>query len=154
MAKNNATPLSPLASKVAAANARREMLRAKGSQNVLPTTYYAPTIEQAENLLVALMSDADWSNEIRQEESSADTYFVFRKRNLGAGEQPTIIRCGYNIDVDDLVLTLTGTGLPSGFSMEEVKPQEVVIAGKASAKRKALAKADAKRAAFQSRLGF
>ena len=153
MAKST-NPQSMLATKIAAANERREALRAKGSANVLPTSYYAPTIEQAENLLVALMADADWSNEIAQEESSADTYFVFRKRNLGAGEQPSIIRCGYNIDVDDLVVTITGTALPHDFSLDGVKPQDVVTAGKASAKRKAMAKADAKRAAFQARLGF
>jgi hypothetical protein len=153
MAKNNATQ-SPFQSKVDAANARREALRAKGTANVLPTSYYAPTVEQAENLLVALIGDAHWTNEIAQEESSADTFYVFRKRNLAAGEQPTIVRCGYNIDVDDLVVTITGMGLPADFTLEDVKPQEAVTANKATAKRKAIAKADARRAAFQARLGF
>lgn len=152
--KTQPATLSPLAAKVAAANARREALRIKGSQNVLSTTYYAPTIEQAEALLVALMADADWSNEIKQEESSADTFFVFRKRNLGAGEQPTIIRCGYNLEADDLVVTMIGVSMPAGFSFEGVKSQEVIAAGKASAKRKLQAKVDAKRAEFQARLGF
>jgi hypothetical protein len=45
-------------------------------------------------------------------------------------------------------------GLPADFTLEGVKPQEAVTANKATAKRKAVAKADARRAAFQARLGF
>jgi hypothetical protein len=156
MAKNNdATPKYPmLSAKIEAANKRRETLKAMGTQNIAPTSYYSPTFEQAEELLVALMADADWSNELAQEESGKDTFFVFRKRNLAAGEQPTIIRCAFNLDVNDLVLTVTGTSIPSGFSLDGVKPQEAIAAEKATVKRKAAAKDDRKRAAFQARLGF
>lgn len=143
-----------LAAKVQAALARREALKAKGSANVVPTSYFAPTVDQAEALLVALIADPDWSNETKQEESSADTYFVFRKRNLAAGEQPTIIRVGYNELADDLVMTITGMAMPQGFVIADVKPQEVIAAEKASAKRKAEAKAANRRAEFLARLGF
>jgi hypothetical protein len=155
MAKNTANPnQSLLSSKIEAANARREALKGRGTANVLPTTYYAPTLEQVENLLVALFADADWRNEIEQEETSGNTVFVYRKRNLGAGEQPTIIRYGYSAQVEDIVLTLTGTALPTGFSLEDVKPHEVVAAEKANDKRKAAIKADKKRTEAFARLGF
>jgi hypothetical protein len=155
MAKNTANPnQSLLSSKIEAANARREALKGRGTANVLPTTYYAPTLEQVENLLVALFADADWRNEIEQEETSGNTVFVYRKRNLGAGEQPTIIRYGYSAQVEDVVLTLTGTALPTAFSLEDVKPHEVVAAEKANDKRKAAIKADKKRTEAFARLGF
>ncbi len=154
MSRNTQTTQSMLASKVAAANARREALKGKGSANVLPTTYYSPSPEQAENLLVALIADADWRNEIEQEETSGNVVFVFRKRNLSAGEQPTIVRYGYSAQVEDIVLTVTGNALPAGFSLDDVKPHEVVSAEKASDKRKAAIKADKKRAEAFARLGF
>lgn len=148
------TTQSLLSAKVEAANARREMLKGRGTENVLPTTYYAPTKPQVEELLVALVADADWRNEIEQEEASGNTVFVFRKRNLTVGEQPTIIRYGYSAQVEDIVLTITGTALPAGFSLDGVKPHEIVTAEKANDKRKASVKADKKRADAFARLGF
>jgi hypothetical protein len=145
---------SLLSAKVAAANARREALKGRGTANVLPTTYYAPTQPQVEEMLVALVADADWNNEIAQEEASGNTVFVFRKRNLTVGEQPTIIRYGYSAQVEDIVLTITGTSLPAGYSLEGVKLHEVVAAEKANDKRKAAVKAENKRAAAFARLGF
>jgi hypothetical protein len=145
---------SLLSAKVAAANARREALKGRGTANVLPTTYYAPTKAQVEDMLVALVADADWNNEIAQEEASGNTVFVFRKRNLTVGEQPTIIRYGYSAQVEDIVLTITGSSLPAGYSLEGVKLHEVVAAEKANDKRKAAVKAENKRAAAFARLGF
>ncbi len=145
---------SLLSAKVAAANARREALKGRGTANVLPTTYYAPTKAQVEDMLVALVADADWNNEIAQEEASGNTVFVFRKRNLTVGEQPTIIRYGYSAQVEDIVLTVTGSALPAGYSLEGVKLHEVVAAEKANDKRKAAVKAENKRAAAFARLGF
>ncbi|MBE7557315.1 MAG: hypothetical protein HS126_40275 [Anaerolineales bacterium] len=145
---------SLLSAKVAAANARREALKGRGTANVLPTTYYAPTKAQVEDMLVALVADADWNNEIAQEEASGNTVFVFRKRNLTVGEQPTIIRYGYSAQVEDIVLTVTGIALPAGYSLEGVKLHEVVAAEKANDKRKAAVKAENKRAAAFARLGF
>ncbi|NJN99622.1 MAG: hypothetical protein HC875_38740 [Anaerolineales bacterium] len=143
-----------LSAKVAAANARREALKGRGTANVLPTTYYAPTKAQVEDMLVALVADADWNNEIAQEEASGNTVFVFRKRNLTVGEQPTIIRYGYSAQVEDIVLTVTGTALPTGYSLDGVKLHEVVAAEKANDKRKATVKAENKRTAAFARLGF
>jgi hypothetical protein len=155
MAKNEQpSTQSLLSAKVAAANARREALKGRGAANVLPTTYYAPTVAQVEDMLVALVADADWTNEIAQEEASGNTVFVFRKRNLTVGEQPTIIRYGYSAQVEDIVLTITGTSLPAGYSLEGVKLHEVVAAEKANDKRKAAVKAENKRAAAFARLGF
>ncbi|MBE7473149.1 MAG: hypothetical protein DPW09_39050 [Anaerolineae bacterium] len=145
---------SLLSAKVAAAHARREALKGMGTANVLPTTYYAPTRPQTEDLLVALVADADWRNEIEQEEASGNTVFVFRKRNLTVGEQPTIIRYGYSAQVEDIVLTVTGAALPNGFSLDGVKPHEIVTAEKANDKRKAAVKADKKRADAFAKLGF
>ncbi|MBE7553162.1 MAG: hypothetical protein HS126_18995 [Anaerolineales bacterium] len=148
------TTQSLLSAKVAEANARREALKGKGAANVLPTTYYAPTIAQVEDLLVALTADADWRNEIEQEQTSGNVVFVFRKRNLTVGEQPTILRYGYSAQVEDIVLTITGSALPAGYSLEGVKLHEVVAAEKANDKRKAAVKAENKRAAAFARLGF
>lgn len=148
------TTQSLLSAKVEAANARREALKGRGTANVLPTTYYAPTKPQVEDMLVALVVDADWNNEIAQEEASGNTVFVFRKRNLTVGEQPTIIRYGYSAQVEDIVLTITGSALPAGYSLEGVKLHEVVAAEKANDKRKAAVKAENKRAAAFARLGF
>lgn len=145
---------SPLASKIAAANARREALKGKGSANVLPTTYFAPTPDQAEALLIALMADADWSNEITQEETSGNTVFVFRKRNLSAGEQPTIVRYAYNADIEDLLLTCIGQALPAGFDMSGFKAHDIATLMKEAAKRKEAAKAERKRSEAFARLGF
>ncbi|MCK6625543.1 MAG: hypothetical protein L6R45_10255 [Anaerolineae bacterium] len=145
---------SLLSAKVAAAHARRETLKGLGAANVLPTTYYAPTRAQTEDLLVALVADADWRNEIEQEEASGNTVFVFRKRNLTVGEQPTIIRYGYNAQVEDIVLTVTGAAMPAGFDISEVKPHEVVAAEKANDKRKAAVKSEKKRLEAFARLGF
>lgn len=145
---------SLLSAKVAAANARREALKGRGTANVLPTTYYAPTKAQTEDLLVTLVADADWNNEIAQEEASGNTVFVFRNRNLTVGEQPTIIRYGYSAQVEDIVLTITGSALPAGYNLEGVKLHEVVAAEKANDKRKAAVKAENKRAAAFARLGF
>ncbi|MCL4299531.1 MAG: hypothetical protein KJ077_27595 [Anaerolineae bacterium] len=149
-----ATTQSLLSAKVAAANARREALKGRGTANVLPTTYYAPTKAQVEDMLVAMVADADWNNEIAQEEASGNTVFVFRKRNLTVGEQPTIIRYGYSAQVEDIVLTITGSALPAGHSLEGVKLHEVVAAEKANDKRKAAVKAENKRTAAFARLGF
>ena len=80
--------------------------------------------------------------------------FVFRKRNLTVGEQPTIIRYGYSAQVEDIVLTVTGTAMPAGYSLEGVKLHEVVAAEKANDKRKATIKVENKRAAAFARLGF
>jgi hypothetical protein len=154
MARTTDSTQNLLSSKIAAANARREALKGRGMANVLPTTYYAPTKPQVEELLVALVADADWRNEIEQEETSGNTVFVFRKRNLTVGEQPTIIRYGYSAQVEDIVLTMTGTALPQGFSLESVKLHEIVSAEKANDKRKASVKADKKRADAFARLGF
>jgi hypothetical protein len=154
MARTTDSTQNLLSSKIAAANARREALKGRGMANVLPTSYYAPTKAQVEELLVALVADADWRNEIEQEEASGNTVFVFRKRNLTVGEQPTIIRYGYSAQVEDIVLTMTGTALPAGFSLEGVKPHEIVTAEKANDKRKAAVKADKKRADAFTRLGF
>ena len=107
-----------------------------------------------EELFIPLIADADWNNEIAQEEASGNTVFVFRNRNLTVGEQPTIICHRYSAQVEDIVLTQTGTALPAGFSMEGVKPHEIVAAEKANDKRKAAVKADNKRAAAFARLGF
>lgn len=145
---------SLLSAKVAAAHARREQLKGMGTANVLPTSYYAPTKAQVEDMLVALVADADWNNEIAQKEASGNTVFVFRKRNLTVGEQPTIIRYGYSAQVEDIVLTLTGTALPNGFSLEGVKPHEIVTAEKANDKWKSAVKADKKRTDAFARLGF
>ncbi|GIK43789.1 MAG: hypothetical protein BroJett011_76220 [Chloroflexota bacterium] len=155
MAKNEQpSTQSLLSAKVAAANARRESLKGRGAANVLPTTYYAPTVPQTEDLLVALVADADWTNEIAQEEASGNTVFVFRKRNLTVGEQPTIVRYGYSAQVEDIVLTITGSALPANYSLDGVKLHEVVAAEKANDKRKAAVKAENKRAAAFARLGF
>ncbi|HXV42461.1 MAG TPA: hypothetical protein VEC96_05330 [Anaerolineae bacterium] len=154
MARTTDSTQNLLSSKIAAANARRDALKGRGMANVLPTTYYAPAKPQVEELLVALVADADWRNEIEQEEASGNTVFVFRKRNLTVGEQPTIIRYGYSAQVEDIVLTMTGTALPAGFSLEGVKPHEIVTAEKANDKRKAAVKADKKRADAFARLGF
>jgi hypothetical protein len=154
MARSTDSTQNLLSSKIAAANARREALKGRGMANVLPTSYYAPTKPQVEELLVALVADADWRNEIEQEEASGNTVFVFRKRNLTVGEQPTIIRYGYSAQVEDIVLTMTGTALPQGFSLEGVKPHEIVTAEKANDKRKAVVKADKKRTDAFARLGF
>lgn len=143
-----------LRSKIEAANGRRESLKARGMQNVLPTNYYAPTPVQVENLVIALVADADWRNETEQEESSANVVFVFRKRNLGAGEQPTILRYGYNPVVNAVVLTVTGSAMPAGFSLDGIAPHEVIAAEKANAKRKATAKADKARSEAFTALGF
>jgi hypothetical protein len=154
MKRTEESTQSLLSAKVAAANARREALKGRGTANVLPTTYYAPTKAQVEDMLVALVADADWNNEIAQEEASGNTVFVFRKRNLTVGEQPTIIRYGYSAQVEDIVLTITGTAVPAGYSLEGVKLHEVVAAEKANDKRKAAVKAENKRAAAFARLGF
>jgi hypothetical protein len=154
MKRTESTQTELLSAKVAAANARREALKGRGTANVLPTTYYAPTKAQVEDMLVALVADADWTNEIAQEEASGNTVFVFRKRNLTVGEQPTIIRYGYSAQVEDIVLTITGTALPAGYNLEGVKLHEVVAAEKANDKRKAAVKAENKRAAAFARLGF
>ncbi|MCL4303128.1 MAG: hypothetical protein KJ077_46010 [Anaerolineae bacterium] len=154
MKRTESTQTELLSAKVAAANARREALKGRGTANVLPTTYYAPTKAQVEDMLVAMVADADWNNEIAQEEASGNTVFVFRKRNLTVGEQPTIIRYGYSAQVEDIVLTITGSALPAGYSLEGVKLHEVVAAEKANDKRKAAVKAENKRAAAFARLGF
>lgn len=148
------TTQSLLSAKIEAANARREALKGRGTANILPTVYYSPTKPQTEDLLVALVADADWRNEIEQEEASGNTVFVFRKRNLVVGEQPTIIRYGYSAQVEDIVLTVTGTVLPAGFDISEVKPHEVVAAEKANDKRKAAIKSEKKRLEAFARLGF
>lgn len=154
MSRNTQTTQSLLAAKIAATNARREALKGKGSANVLPTIYYAPAPNQVEDMLVALVADADWRNETEVEEQSGNVIFVFRKRNLSAGEQPTIIRYGYSAQVEDIVLTVTGNALPAGFSLDGVKLHEVVAAEKANAKRKAAVKAEKARAEAFARLGF
>lgn len=146
--------ISPLKSKVEAAEARRASLKEKGSANVLPTTYHQPTPVQAEELLIALMADADWRNEIEQEETSGNTVFVFRKRNLTAGEQPTIVRFAYNAEVEDLVLTRTGTASPAGFAIGDLQAHDIAALIKAAAKRKADQKAEKKRAEAFAKLGF
>ncbi|MBE7553705.1 MAG: hypothetical protein HS126_21765 [Anaerolineales bacterium] len=69
--KDQPTTQSLLSAKIEAANARREALKGRGTANVLPTTYYAPTKPQVEDMLVALVADADWNNEIAQEEAPA-----------------------------------------------------------------------------------
>ncbi|MCL4299039.1 MAG: hypothetical protein KJ077_25100 [Anaerolineae bacterium] len=103
---------------------------------------------------IPLVADADWNNEIAQEEASGNIVFVFRKRNLTVGEQPTIIRYGYSAQVEDIVLTVTGTSLPAGYRLEGVKLHEVIAAEKANDKCKAAVKAENKRAAAFARLGF
>lgn len=161
MARNQSTSaivigenVSPLAGKVAEANARRLLLAGQGSANVLPTTYYSPTKIQAENLYVALIADADFSSEAKQEALSSNVLFIFRKRNLVVGEQPTILRYGYNSQVKEVVLTVTGTSMPAGFSLEGVKVHEIVAAEKANDKRKATAKAGVARDEAFANLGF
>ncbi|GIK43296.1 MAG: hypothetical protein BroJett011_71290 [Chloroflexota bacterium] len=116
--------------------------------------YSAPTKAQIEELFIPLVADVDWNNKIAQEEASGNTVFVFRKRNLIVGEQPIIIRYGYSAQVEDIVLTITGTTLPTGYSLEGVKLHEVVAAEKANDKRKAAVEAENKRAAAFARLGF
>ena len=103
MSRNSQSNNSPLASKIAAAN-------------VLPTTYFAPTPDQAEALLIALMADADWSNEI--------------------------VRYSYNAEVEDLVLTVTGIASPAGFNLNDLPAHDIATLQKAAAKRKEAAKAD------------
>lgn len=152
--KSDQTQFPQLAAKIEAANERREALKGRGVANVLPTSYYAPTTAQVEELLVALIADADWRNEIEQEETSGNVVFIFRKRNLAVGEQPTIIRYGYSAQVEDIVLTVTGAALPAGFSLSEVKPHEIVAAEKAADKRKASVKAEKSRLEAFARLGF
>lgn len=154
MSSKDTTKISPLAVKVAAAEARRASLKAKGSANVLPTTYHQPDPKQAEELLIALMADADWRNEIEQEETSGNTVFVYRKRNLAAGEQPTIVRFAYNSEVEDLVLTRTGYASPAGFDIEQLHGHDIAELVKAAAKKKAEQKAENKRALAFAKLGF
>jgi hypothetical protein len=146
--------MSPLAAKKAAADARRMELVGRGTLNVQPTTYFDPTMAQAEALLIALVADADWRNEIAQEATSGNVIYVFSKRNLTVGEQPTFVRYGYSAQVEDVVLTLQGSALPAGFSLEGVKSHEIVTAEKAADKRKASIKASRKREEAFARLGF
>jgi hypothetical protein len=146
--------MSPLAAKKAAADARRIELAGRGTANVQPTSYFDPTMVQAESLLVALVADADWRNEIAQEATSANVIYVFSKRNLTVGEQPTFVRYGYSSAVEDVVLTLQGTALPTGFSLDGVKSHEIVAAEKANDKRKASMKASRKRDEAFARIGF
>jgi hypothetical protein len=146
--------MSPLAAKKAAADARRLELVGRGTLNVQPTTYFDPTMVQAEALLVALAADGDWRNEIVQEATSGNVIFVFSKRNLTVGEQPTFVRYGYSAQVEDVVLTLQGSAMPAGFSLDGIKTHEIVAAEKANDKRKASLKASRKREEAFARIGF
>lgn len=146
--------LSPLAAKKAAADLRRLELAGRGTANVQPTTYFDPTMAQAEQLLIALVADADWRNEIAQEVTSANVIFVFSKRNLTVGEQPTFVRYGYSSAVEDVVLTLQGSALPAGFNLDGVKSHDIVTAEKQSDKRKASMKASRRRDEAFARIGF
>lgn len=98
--------------------------------------------------------DGQWSNEIAQEGTSGNTVYVFRKRHLSGGEQPTIVRYAYNAGIEDLLLTSIGQALPAGFSLEGVKSHDIATLRKAAAKRKEAAKADRKRSEAFAGLGF
>ena len=66
--------------------------------------------------------------------------FVFHKRNLTVGEQPTIIRYDYSAQVEDIVLTITGTALPAGYSLKassctkSLRPKRRTTSGKPPSK--------------------
>lgn len=148
-------PSALLLSKKAAADARREEMRTRGSINVLPTVYYAPTLPQTDALLLALDGDGDFSNDIAQEATSGNVVFVYSKRtNLVVGEQITTYRYGFNAGAGAVVLTVTGTAVPAGFDMSEIKIHDIVAVDKANDKRKAAAKAERVRVNAFAAIGF